>query len=853
MTSSLVPDPPTAAAAAPPHWLLEAVDHPCDLVFDEILAGIVQLTGAAEATLETGSGADGRILARVRPPSPLSPPSAASGPASASTTTLVPVELGFAGGAVDLRIVTVDPLDDDVLVAVEALAEMTARLLVERQAARLARDEPWGLVVVRFDGVLRVVSPMVRDLMRLGPDDALGRNVFDIVHPDDHAMAIDSLARTAAFPGEKYPLDLRFQRPDGTSCLLEVTAEDRADTAAGDIVFAVRRVDLRSGDDALAGDQVRVLEMIGRGERIETTLAEIARLASRRLGVAGVVLLAARSEAVLRVASSEGLSTGLLAALDLTPIDPAANACGAATYRRQAIRTGNLMTDPAWSAQRALLEEAGFASCWANPIVSHRVAHSLGVLAFFAAADWAPSPADVRVADLFASLASVAVQRGAAEADLHHQAMHDHLTGLPNRALFLDRLEQALVQRERRGTTVAVMFLDLDRFKVINDALGHDVGDELLVAVAARIQSVTRTGTTVARFGGDEFTVLADSVRSPRDALAIAERIVDAFREPLLIAGGEVVMSVSIGVVLSRSGPVRPAEMLRDADSAMYRAKHRGRNRVEIFDDHMRSLAVARLELEHALKDSVERGEFALHYQPEIDLHHLRLVGVEALLRWSHPVRGMVPPVDFIPVAEETGAIVELGEWVLTEACRQLLEWDRSAGARGHGVLPLMWVNMSVVQLLHREFPERVGRVIESTGVDPQRLGLEITESALMSDIDAAIASLGKLKGLGVQTAIDDFGTGYASLAYLRRLPVDLVKIDRSFVVDLGVDRQSDAIVGSMVDLVHATGARVIAEGVETEQQFEVLREIGCDEAQGYWLGRPAPPSPTTPTWTYAG
>ncbi len=825
-----------------PRWVVAPVD---DSVFGELLAGLVQICRATSAALVIGDKGTTTIVAASGPgPHRMVP-------GSTLTSFGVP-----AGSGVSLELITPDPIPVDDRSCLQAIAALTGRLLLERRSARLASDGTWGLVVVRNDGHIRLVSPMVCRTMAYEPDQVLGRNIFELVHPDDHVLAIDSLARTAAVPGEKYPLDVRFVGADERTLVWEVTAEDRFDVSLDDIVFTVRPADERPEADALVGEQVRVLDMIGRGERAPATLAEIARVAGRRLGVACAVLTVEpddreRATRVLRLAAADGISSELGESIDGTRVAVDSNTCGASVHQRSALGSGDLIADSSWAGHQQALAAAGFGSCWADPIDSVRITDPLGVLAFFGPRGWTPSAPEVRAADLFASLASVTLQRAHAEAALHHQATHDPLTGLPNRALFLDRLEHALASGDSADTKVAVMFLDLDRFKVVNDALGHEAGDELLVAVAGRIGTVAGAGMTVARFGGDEFTVLVESVRSAADSVAIAEQIIDAFRTPIRVAGEQLMMTVSIGIVLSGAGRMRASTMLRDADAAMYRAKHHGRNRVELFDDRMRARAVARLDLEHALPGSVERGDFSLHYQAEIELDRLSVVGTEALLRWNHPFRGSVAPVDFIPVAEETGVIVELGEWVLAEACRQIARWD--AAGPMVAAAPRMWVNISAVQLRQAGFPERVQRLLKAMGTDPDRLGLEITESAVMTDVESAIESLTQLRELGMQTAIDDFGTGYASIAALRRLPIDLVKIDRTLVQDVTADRQGAAVFGAIVDLVHATGSTVVAEGVETEEQLMIVRAVGCDAAQGYWIGRPALPGSTVPDFVWAG
>jgi diguanylate cyclase (GGDEF)-like protein/PAS domain S-box-containing protein len=424
-------------------------------------------------------------------------------------------------------------------------------------------------------------------------------------------------------------------------------------------------------------------------------------------------------------------------------------------------------------------------------------------------------------------------ERKEAELELSHAALHDTLTGLPNRALFHDRLGLALRRTERRSGSVAVLFCDLDRFKIVNDSLGHDAGDRLLVDVAHRISAALRPADTVARFGGDEFTILCEDIAGEIEAATIAQRIVDVFREPFLLEDGEVFLATSLGIAIARGGDERAEDLIRDADAAMYRAKERGKGRYEIFDEAMRADAVARLETESALRRALERGELRLHYQPQIDLATGAISGFEALVRWEHPVRGLLGPAAFIPLAEETGLIVGIGEWVLREACTEARRWPQ----------PLMLaVNLSARQLAQPDLVAMVRRALAETGTDPSTLCLEITESAVMESGAATTAQLRALKSLGVQLAIDDFGTGFSSLAHLRRFPVDVLKVDGTFVAGLGREPQDASIAAAVISLAHALGLKTVAEGVETEQQLAILEELGCDLGQGYLFGRPLPP-----------
>ncbi len=428
-------------------------------------------------------------------------------------------------------------------------------------------------------------------------------------------------------------------------------------------------------------------------------------------------------------------------------------------------------------------------------------------------------------------------ERKAFEQRLAHQANHDPLTGLPNRTLLIDRLDGALARARRHNRRVAVLFLDLDHFKVVNDSLGHGLGDRLLVAIAERLAIALRPGDTVARFGGDEFVVLCEDLVSQHDAITIAERVDEAVSGPFIIDDTEVFVGVSIGIALPDDTEADPETLIRDADAAMYRAKDRGRSRWELFDNAMRASAVDRLDIENALRRALDRRELRVFYQPVIDLGTGRIDGVEALLRWEHPERGLLNPGDFITVAEETGLIVPIGSWVLDQACRQVQRWHASAERSS----PLsVAINISGRQLGHPRLVEDLAAVLADTSIDPSLVELEITESVLMDDVEMSADTLGRLHALGVHLAVDDFGTGYSSLSYLRRFPVDILKVDQSFVDGLGEDSSDSAIVTAIITLAHTLGLRAVAEGVETPLQLAELRRLGCDRAQGFHMARPA-------------
>jgi diguanylate cyclase (GGDEF)-like protein/PAS domain S-box-containing protein len=429
-------------------------------------------------------------------------------------------------------------------------------------------------------------------------------------------------------------------------------------------------------------------------------------------------------------------------------------------------------------------------------------------------------------------------ERKGFEDQLLRQALRDPLTGLPNRVLFVDRLERALARRGTSDGGVAVLLLDLDRFKIVNDSLGHDAGDQLLAEVAHRLEDCLRPEDTVARLGGDEFTVLVDGISDPTDAVAVAERVTRALRASFTLRGHDLFVAASIGIALSRPGQ-GPEEVLRDADVAMYLAKDRGRARYELFDADMPSLALRRLETESDLRRALEQDELRVHYQPMVSIENGRVVGFEALVRWQHPVRGLLAPAEFLPVAEETGLIAPLGEWVLGESCRQLRAWqDRYPGADELA----MSVNLSSRQLARDDLVEEVDRILRSSGVDPGHLVLEITETVVMKDTQASLDILRRLRTLGVGLAIDDFGTGYSSFGNLKMFPVDTLKLDKTFVDSLADHVEGDvAIVETVVRLAHTLGMQVVAEGVELPGQLAELRLTGCDVLQGFHFARPLP------------
>ena len=488
----------------------------------------------------------------------------------------------------------------------------------------------------------------------------------------------------------------------------------------------------------------------------------------------------------------------------------------------------------ATATQRAELADLGVKSFFIAPLVVEQ--RCIGALRVGFSRGSRVSARDRQVLATFANTVSAAAHNALLFDEVRDRALRDPLTRLPNRALIEDRLQQALTRADRSGVRVAVLFLDLDRFKVINDSLGHQVGDELLVSVAERLRSVLRGTDTAGRFGGDEFVVVCGEIANESDVLEVAERLVSSFAEPFTLQGESVFLSASVGIAIASAGTCDATALVRDADAAMYRAKERGRNRFELFDSEMRSMAVNRLEIERSLRHAVERNELELYFQPTVDIATQRVTGAEALLRWQREDGSFVGPDTFIRVAEETGMIRSIGAWVLEDACTQLAKWKRMLGDARPFTLA---VNLSAHQIADARIVDEVASILRASNLEPEWLCLEITESALLQDLDAALEVVGRLRALGVRIALDDFGTGYSSLRYLQQLPVDVLKIDRSFISRLGPGSRDSSIVARMIDLAHALDLEVVAEGVETPGQLAELASMKCEVAQGFYFSAP--------------
>ena len=466
----------------------------------------------------------------------------------------------------------------------------------------------------------------------------------------------------------------------------------------------------------------------------------------------------------------------------------------------------------------------------------HRIKHTDGTYRWVLIRGMAVRDNGGKAVRIAGSMSDI-TERKSAEEKLAHDAVHDALTGLPNRKKLMERLARSIKRiKHNSNYGFAVLFIDLDRFKTINDSLGHQAGDELLLIITEKLSELVRPSDMVARLGGDEFVVVLENVRSKERVSQIAERILTCLQKPNEISGQQIYSSASIGIVLASPAYDQPDDLVRDADIAMYRSKVKGKARFEIYDSKMHSSAVSLLQMEMDLRRAIDRDEFTLNYQPIVSLNSEKIVGFEALIRWNHPTRGNIPPDDFIPVAEETGLILPIGNWVLREACSQMQQWREKYSLANSLIVN---VNLSARQLEQKDLVKQIARILKETKLDPACLKLEITESVIMKNAEETITTVRKLREMGVLLSIDDFGTGYSSLSYLHRFPIDTLKVDRSFVNLIGAEGEHSEIIQTIITLAYNLGMDVVAEGVETAEQLEFLRQVNCNYGQGYFYSRP--------------
>ncbi|MEP7288755.1 MAG: EAL domain-containing protein [Chloroflexota bacterium] len=614
--------------------------------------------------------------------------------------------------------------------------------------------------------------------------------------------------------------------------------QDINDNVGGVIVFT-EDITERKHMEILLRDRNQTLEMIAANQPLTDVLVQLVYTVERQQpNVAAVIMLVENGYAYQEASLS--LSDEFLAQINAQLIDPNTISWGRAAALKENNIVEDILEDPSWEPFREAVLREKMRACWSIPILGNSD-DVIGLLVLFSHETGTPDDKMMGLIEQVVGLAAIAIEQRRLTDQLAHQARHDALTGLPNRLLFRERLQQAIAFSERTDSLACLLYVDLDHFKTINDTLGHSAGDELLKEVAQRLQSCIRPADTLARMGGDEFTIVLEALKDREDALQVAENIVNAMRARFLIGGQDLAVTASVGVSFYPLDGQTAEELLRKADTALYRSKDLGKNTFQIYDTIPSRKAFERFTLTNALPKALENNELVLYFQPLVDLNENRVGGVEALLRWDHPQFGLIPPDKFIPIAEESGLILPMGAWVLREACRQAQEWQEA------GFRLFISVNVSAIQYDHKQFIDTVNRALKSSNLAPTWLELELTESLIMHNTPENIQKLTQLREIGIGIAIDDFGMGYASLSYLQQIPMNSLKIDRSFVEEIGDDSLKTArgrsIIGAITSLGHNLGLSVVAEGVETIEQLTIIREKQCDFAQGFYFGKACPAS----------
>jgi len=688
-------------------------------------------------------------------------------------------------------------------------------------------------------GRWRYISPQVEEILGFTPEEFLcdaglwARQV----HPDDRLMALAVETRDRLGVRETAPIEYRMYTKSGRLVwMLDEAVLEPDDTGIPvwhGVLYDISERKSIEIDLQRALDQQAVVARLGERALKNGDPEALMRDAVDLIGELDEV-----EAACIWEVGRDGRRLNLCAGLQDSPRGEGRRvSAGRESHAGAALDAGIAVIVPDWGTDERFtmppaVRALGAASSLAVMIDGKD--RPFGVLDVHSREPGRFGPKDVPFLEASANVLADAFERNAADRALRHRVLHDALTGLPNRLSFVDSVDDALGRATVSGSPVGILFLDLDHFKLINDSLGHHAGDALLRAVAPRLRSHLRPGDIVARFGGDEFGILIDRLADDSEAIAIAERVASAFAQPFSMQGVDHFVNASIGIAVARVSDGRPtnAELLiRDADAAMYRAKESGRNRSVLFDAEMRATAQRRLQTERELRGAVERDELELRYQPIVNLRSGEVTGLEALVRWRHRERGLLDPADFVPIAEDSGLIEPIGRWVQERAALQVLEWhDLRPDARPLDVA----INLSARQVSHRDLPATIAEVIARTGLDPVHLRLEITETVLVEESAAAIATLEALNELGVRLVLDDFGTGYSSLAYLNRFPFHSLKVDRSFVETLGVEQEGTAIVEAVIGMARALSLDVIAEGVEKQIQLDELVRLGCDYGQGH-------------------
>ena len=710
-------------------------------------------------------------------------------------------------------------------------------------------QSPMGIALQDVEGRIVASNPALQSMLGYDAKELMGRTYTDLAHSSDLDTAQDLKAGLLSGQRGSVQVERRYVRKDGQTTWLRVTASLVRDPEGQPqffIAMCEEITDRKAAEAAMREMSLQLLDLIGAAASEASTDEEALRSAIQQVckqvgWQVGHVVWAAED------GSGDAVPSNLWYLAEAGNFEEFQRASMATRFARGEGLPGRVLASgkPFWTSDLergplglhgAVAAQAGLRAAFGFPVLVGEEIKA--VMEFFSTE---PAEPDATLMDAMVQIGlklGRVIERKRLEALLEHQALHDSLTGLPNRALFLDRLRHALTRLDRNTERLALLFIDLDDFKSVNDTFGHSAGDRVLASIASRLRALLRPGDTVTRHGGDEFTILCEDIESEEQATVVGQRVLETLARPIGIDGAPVSVTASIGIAVAASARERPEALLANADAAMYRAKERGGARVEQFDATFHTQALQRRGIKTALRRALDCGQLRVLYQPSVSLIDGRIRAVEALIRWEHPERGLLLPEEIIPPAEDTGLIVPIGMWVLEEACRQSMRWSTAHPGRE---APHMSVNLSSRQLCQAELPASLADTLARTGMDPRRLCLEITESVLMNDTEAALRELEALRALGIDLGIDDFGTGYSSLNYLKRFPFGWLKIDRSFVRGLVESRQDAAIVEAVVRLAHALDLTVVAEGVESAGQIDALRRLGCDWAQGFYYARPQP------------
>ncbi len=772
-----------------------------------------------------------------------------------------PVSLGYLGN--NVRSVRVeawfeDRLHDPAVGGVTALVREIPEAFVATE--QLRHNEAFFRAILLGTSMLTLVTdslgsvqwtgPNVTEILGWGPLQVLGHSCFEFVHPDDLDAAAAEFAReTMGDSAPRPPVLVRVRHAEGSFRRMAVSGSNLlGDPDVAGVVLSCRDVtelDDPNTDTAMevAGfpglepyldsltDEASVLEDIALGVTPERLLSRVAEMLEYHLPGVAAAIGVLDDDGTIHHHGTSRLQADIRSLLNATTRESMLGRALGEHEEDMVFR--NVAAEPHWGPLGGRLRSRGLRAVWCRRIPAPGTRQSVGILSVFTPEDRVPTAAERDRLERAVHLAAIAIDRARSEARLAHQSVHDSVTGLPNRTLVLDRIVQAAAGAQRSGQHLSVLLADLDRFKVINDSLGHEIGDEVLRQVASRLETVLRPGDTVGRLGGDEFVVCALTA-SPAGAAMLARRLLDSLSTPIDVRTACVFVTCSVGVTVHDPtlAGFSAEGMIRDADVAMYRAKDEGRDRYAMFEEHLHQRLVQRLETEGDLRRALVEQRLQVHYQPKMNLRDGRLSGVEALLRWNREGVGLLTADALVPVAEETGLIVPIGAWVLQQACADAAAWQRTMDP------VTVAVNLSARQLAEPDLPDVVAAALAASGLAAKWLCLEVTESALAADAEVAVRVLHRLKALGVRVSIDDFGIGYASLDYVRRFSMaDELKIDRSFVAGLtGMEVPDAAIVSAAIALANALGFDTVAEGVETVQQLSVLRRLGCDHAQGFYF-----------------